>query len=125
LQLWDVKKIYLINGAFMDTLKKNIIIVGIISSFVATTAALAGTETPRVDQRQISQEHRFQQGIGSGRLTQFEANSLEAQQNRIDNAESRMKGDGVVTQNERLRLAHLQNKASRHIYRKKHNLRNR
>jgi len=109
----------------MDALKKNIIIVGIISSIVTTTAALAGIETPRVDQRQINQEHRIQQGIGSGRLTQGEANSLEAQQNRIDNAESRMKGDGVVTRGERLRLTHRQNKASRNIYRKKHNLRKR
>ena len=109
----------------MAELKKNLLCIGFICSLAVTTSAMAGTETPRVDQRQLNQEKRIEQGVDSGRLTPVEANRLEAQQNRIENAESRMKSDGVVTRGERLRLAHRQNKASRHIYRKKHNLRNR
>jgi hypothetical protein len=48
---------------------------------------------------------------------------LENQQDRIERMEDRAKADGVVTRAERARLTHRQNKASRNIYRKKHNLR--
>jgi hypothetical protein len=48
---------------------------------------------------------------------------LQAQQNRIERAEDRAKADGVVTKGERAHLTYRENKASRNIYRKKHNRR--
>lgn len=102
-----------------------------IAKIVSTTALLAAigfcqpgvAGTPRIDQRQIDQERRIEQGEASGELTTREANRLEHQQTRIERQEANAKADGVVTNTERARLTHQQNKADRAIARKKHNLR--
>jgi hypothetical protein len=52
-----------------------------------------------------------------------EAGRLETQQARIKQTEERMKADGKLTKAERARLTHKQNRASKTIYRKKHNAR--
>lgn len=78
------------------------------------------TDTPRVDQRQMNQERRIDQGIESGRLTEREANRLEHGQQHVDNVENRAKADGVVTRGERARMHQAQEVQSRHIYRQKH-----
>ncbi|BBA69260.1 hypothetical protein [Geobacter sulfurreducens] len=88
-----------------------------------TGSALAGTESPVVDQRQANQQSRIQGGVANGALTPVEAGRLEEQQARIARAESRMKSDGTLTGKERARLHRLQDNASRDIYRKKHNRR--
>ncbi len=82
--------------------------------------AFAQAETPVIDQRQMNQEQRIDQGIASGQLNQREANRLDRQQDRIDRMENRAKADGVVTDKERARLGAAQNRASRHIAREKH-----
>ena len=64
---------------------------------------------------------KVEQGIKSGQLTPKEAGRLEAQQARIQQSEERMKSDGNLTAGERKRLTREQNRASRNIYRKKHN----
>lgn len=87
--------------------------------------ASTGVATPRTEQRQTNQQQRIEQGVESGSLTRREANRLEAQQNRIERAETRMEADGVVTSSERRRLLARENTASRNIYRKKQNLRRR
>ena len=46
---------------------------------------------------------------------------LENQQSRIKAAEDCMKANGNLTPAERARLTQMQNRASRDIYRKKHN----
>jgi hypothetical protein len=102
---------------------KNLIIAGFIITFVPLSVAVAGVATPGIDQRQINQERRIDKGVESGRLTGNETQKLENQQNRIENAEAKAKADGVVTGGERRRLTVRQNKASRNIYRKKHNRR--
>jgi hypothetical protein len=108
----------------MATLTKIWLNAALTAAISISTTAFAGAETPVVDQRQLNQEKRIEQGVDSGRLTGHEANKLEAQQNRIENAEAKAKADGVVTRAERIRLGHRQNKASHNIYRKKHNWRN-
>lgn len=95
---------------------------GIISILAAGTA-LAGADSPVIDQRQINQERRIDQGVASGQLTPREAGRLEAQQARIQQREQRMKSDGNLTAAERRALTRQENRASRNIYRKKHNLR--
>jgi hypothetical protein len=106
----------------MSTLTKTLAYAGMFAVIAFNSVAFAGAETPRIDQRQENQERRIDQGIESGNLTGGEVRKLDAQQNRIQHAEAMAKADGVVTRGERLRLTHRQNKASRNIYRKKHNL---
>jgi hypothetical protein len=95
-------------------------IVATLGLLVASTAAFAGDNTPRVDQRQERQQERIAQGVESGQLNQREAARLEAQQVRNEAVETRVKSDGVVTPAERARLEARENRTSRHIYRQKH-----
>lgn len=78
-----------------------------------------------VDQRHADQADRIGQGIASGRLTPGEAEHVERQQGSIDAQESRMRSrdDGHLTGRDRAVLEHRENRASRHIYRAKHNRR--
>ena len=79
------------------------------------------TDDPGIQQREQNQQQRIQQGINSGALTPKEAGRLEAQQARITQREERMKADGTLTAAERRKLNREQNRASKNIYRKKHN----
>lgn len=85
-----------------------------------TVPAFAQTYTPGIDQRQMNQEQRIDQGIASGQLNQREAARLERGQDRVDAIENRAKSDGVVTARERARIQHAQNVESKRIYRQKH-----
>jgi opacity protein-like surface antigen len=80
----------------------------------------AQTETPVIDQRQTNQEHRIDQGIASGQLSEREARRLDRQQDHIDRMEDRAKSDGIVTRKERARIGAAQNRSSRHILKEKH-----
>lgn len=81
---------------------------------------MAQTSTPRIDQRQINQQQRIDQGVQSGSLTTREANHLEKAQERIQGMEDKAKADGSVTAQERKRLQQAENVQSRHIYDQKH-----
>ena len=95
-----------------------------IAAALMASAAFAGpTDDPRIQQRELNQERRIDQGVASGALTPRETGRLEAQQAKIRQDEERMKSDGVLTKAERRKLTREQNRASRNIYRKKHNLR--
>ena len=80
----------------------------------------AQAETPVIDQRQINQDQRIDQGIASGQLNEREANRLNKQQGRIGKMEDRAMSDGVMTKRERARIGAAQNRASRHVARQKH-----
>jgi hypothetical protein len=97
-----------------------IMFVGMVS-IAGAESALAGTNDPVILQRELKQENRIQQGINSGELTPREAGRLDAQQARIQQREALMKSEGKLTARERRRLTMEQNRASRNIYRKKHN----
>jgi len=79
------------------------------------------TNDPGIQEREKLQQERIQQGIKSGELTQGEAKRLEGQQGRIQSTEDRMKASGNLTKADRTKLTRMQNRASRNIYRKKHN----
>ncbi len=85
-----------------------------------TLPAFAQANTPRIDQRQMNQDRRIDQGVQSGELNQREAARLDRGQDRIENLEDKAKSDGVVTARERARLRHAENVESRRIYRQKH-----
>jgi uncharacterized membrane protein YebE (DUF533 family) len=87
---------------------------------VLSLPVMAQTDTPNIDQRQINQQQRIDQGAQSGSLTNKEANHLENSQERIQGMEDKAKSDGSVTSQERKRLQQAENVQSRHIYRQKH-----
>ena len=84
-------------------------------------AALAQTpSTPRVDQRQVNQERRIDQGVQSGSLTQKEAANLDKGQAHVQSMENKATADGKVTQKERVRIEQAQDNQSKKVYRQKH-----
>jgi hypothetical protein len=87
----------------------------------ATGSLFAQTQTPRVDKREANQEARIKQGVKSGELTEGEAKKLKRQQNKIQRHEMKAKSDGVVTPGEKAKLHREQKRASKNIYRKKNN----
>lgn len=100
-------------------MKKAILLCALL--FVGSAFASAQTATPRVTKRQLKQQARIEQGVRSGELTAGETKRLELQQAKIQADKRKAKADGVVTPAERARLAREQNRASRRIYRLKHN----
>jgi uncharacterized membrane protein YebE (DUF533 family) len=103
-------------------MKTRLIIAAAITTLSAavTLPAFAQAATPGIDQRQMNQEQRIDQGVASGQLNQRETNRLERGQQRVDNLENRAKSDGVVTARERARVQQAQNVESKRIYRQKH-----
>ena len=79
------------------------------------------TKTPVVRERQKNQKARIRQGVKSGELTKGEAAKLRGEQKTIQGEKQMAKADGKVTPAERAKLRHDQNKASKDIYRLKHN----
>jgi hypothetical protein len=93
------------------------IVVGL--SFVAN--AQTRSRHMGIEARQAEQQRRINQGIESGQLTPREAARLEAQQARIEQLENRLRSDGDgLSPSERARLQRDLNRASRAIYREKH-----
>ena len=78
------------------------------------------TATPKIDQRQVEQQKRLDQGVASGALTPKEATGLQKRETKIQADKMAAKADGKVTKAERRKLEREQNKASKAIYRQKH-----
>jgi methionyl-tRNA formyltransferase len=73
-----------------------------------------------------NQHQRIKQGVQSGELTKRETVNLARQQKEIRNdVRAAKRNDGVITQCERKKIKQDQRQASRNIYRKKHNGRDR
>jgi hypothetical protein len=106
----------------MKKLLLTILIMGVLG--ICASEAM-GQVTPRADRRQRNQTHRVNQGINSGEITRREARSVRRSTRSAKRYERRAKADGKVTWKERARLQHKENKASRKIYRVKHNNRTR
>jgi hypothetical protein len=94
-----------------------IIFVTTLLALIWCSAAWAGRSNIR-DHRQTQ---RIRQGIRSGEIIRPEARSLKKEQRQINRAYHRATADGHLTWRERQRLNNMQNHASRHIYRAKHN----
>jgi len=83
---------------------------------VAATPAEAG-----INQREARQQQRIARGVATGQLTAHETYRLERQEGRIAAYVARSRADGGgLSARERLRIAHLQNRESRRIYRQRH-----
>lgn len=90
-----------------------------IASIGAFAQASAST-TPRVDAREAKQQARIEAGVASGQLNGRETRRLDRQQARIAGAETHAKADGTVTAKERRHLHRMQDRASKNIYKQKH-----
>ena len=77
-------------------------------------------ETPVIDRREQNQKARIKQGVKSGELTKKETRRLAAEQKKIRHDEKKAKADGVVTPQEKAKIRKEQKRASKDIYRQKH-----
>lgn len=93
----------------------------LLATLLAAPVFAQNTNTPKIDQRQENQQNRIANGIKSGELTAKETQNLEKRETRIEADKQAAKADGKVTAAERRKLTREENKASRAIYRKKHN----
>jgi hypothetical protein len=71
-------------------------------------------------QRDVNQQKRIESGLQSGQLTSKEAAKLEREQAHINHAEKNALKDGVLSNEEKVRIQNMQNKASDNIYAEKH-----
>jgi len=94
------------------------LLIAVLTAFALPV--LAQTNTPNIDQRQVNQQKRIDQGVKSGELTGKEAARLEKGQARVQKMEDKAKADGKVTPKERARLQKAQNQESRKIANQKH-----
>lgn len=88
-----------------------------------SAAPATSTARPNIHQRSQNQQDRIAQGIHSGQMTPGEAARAENQQRNIHRqvrADRRANGGKLTTQ-QRRNINRRQNRASRNIYRKKHN----
>lgn len=91
----------------------------LFAALASPLLAQAQNVMPRVDQREVNQERRIDQGVQSGALTGKEAAKLERGQTHVENMENRAQADGKVTARERMRMDHAQDVQSRRIAREK------
>lgn len=71
--------------------------------------------------RQNRQRHRIRKGVDKGQLVHWEARKLRREQRRIADKIHQFRSDGWINRHERHRITQLQDNASNHIRRKKHN----
>jgi hypothetical protein len=99
---------------------KKIFIISAILLISSAGFINAQVATPTVKSRQVEQQERIARGINSKELTRPEAARLEREQRRIQIEKKMAKSDGTVTPQERRFLKREQSRASRDIYRQKH-----
>ena len=104
----------------MKPIMKVVLGTGTIMLMLAS-AVYAGTSDPVIQHRERNQQGRINQGIKSGELAPGEAHRLQKEEAKIRQHERVMKSDGNLTERERRELTKEQNRASRDIYRMKHN----
>ncbi len=95
----------------------------ILASIAALgTFAAAPAFADDIDATRLRQQERIQQGRASGQLTRSEYFELEREQARIGAMIHRARADGRVDPYERREIARVQDEASRHIWREKHDI---
>jgi hypothetical protein len=95
-------------------------------TLLAAAVALLGimglpfAEAGPIAKREGRQQKRIARGLRSGELTAKEAAKLEREQAKIEADRQKALSDGKLTKREKARLTREQNRASRHIYKEKH-----
>lgn len=89
---------------------------GLLASLVAAPAFAADSNAGAVIDRNVNQEQRIEQGLQSGQLSTGEAARLEKGEAKIEKMESHaLKTDGVVTDAEKAKIEHAENRESQAI----------
>jgi hypothetical protein len=97
-------------------MKKSLIVAAVT---LLVFAGAASAHAP-IDVRQHRQHDRIAQGVASGSLTPREAARLAAEQRAIRHEERAYRADGHLSRWERADLQRDLGRASRHIYRERH-----
>lgn len=92
----------------------------LMSAALLLMLGAAQAQTPAINHTQRNERARIRQGVRSGELTRPEAARVAAQQANITQEKRAAKADGVVTPAERQDIRQDQRRASRTIYRQKH-----
>lgn len=99
--------------------KKTVWIGLVLLSLMAWTGnALAAGPANKRTERQL---RRIEQGIETGELTRDELKQLKKEQKHIAKVKERARWDHHITRHEARRITKMQDRASRRIYRYKHN----
>lgn len=109
----------------INNLKTQIMKLKFLLASVILAAVTVSTADAQVVKRARNQHQRIKQGVTNGELTRAEAANVRNDQREIRQDVREAKADGVVTTEERKEIKQEQRKASRKIYRKKHNARDR
>lgn len=96
-----------------------VLVISMALVFMTANASLAG----HMGQRQRNQHKRIAKGIRSGKITHGESLRLARQQWLFQQAKRRARADGWLSPQDKRRLDRIQDRASRHIYKAKHNFR--
>ena len=97
---------------------KSFLFLPFLSVFVIPFSSFSQS-TPILNERQVVQKQRIEEGCSSGELSRKESVRLEIQQRNIQQKKRMAKADGVVTPAEKIRVHAAQNRASRNIARQK------
>ena len=98
-------------------------LTGVIMTGALLTLTLAEpflAQAGVIGERQKNQQERIDEGVKSKELTNKETLKLEREQAKIRRKKRRLKSDGTLSAKDKARLTHDQDKASRHIYKEKH-----
>jgi len=110
---------------FNQKLKQVFMKATVLAAALVLGAFFTSANAQTVKQKGKHERHRIAQGVKSGELTKAETVNLAKDQKEIRQEVKSAKADGVVTKAERKDIKQDQRQASRKIYRKKHNNRDR
>ena len=96
-------------------------IIGIVIIGMAGTSAGTAWAGGRSERRQQRQANRIYHGVRNGTISPQEFKRLGREQFRIEEAKRRALKDGHISRYERRHLKRMQNRASKRIFRAKHN----
>ena len=99
---------------------KSLLSIAVTILLLTATAAEAQTATPAINTRQRAERSRIRQGTRSGELTRPEAARLRGREAEISQDRREARADGMVTVAERKDMRQDERRASRAIYRQKH-----
>ncbi len=95
------------------------------AAIVALALSINTADAQTVKGKAQNQRQRIKQGVKTGELTKAETRNVVSDQREIRQDVKAAKSDGTVTKEERKDIKQDQRQASRKIYRKKHNNRDR
>lgn len=90
------------------------------AALLACHCLAASAQTPALNATQRNERARIRQGVRSGELTRTEAARLRGREAGITAEKRAARADGIVTAGERRDIRRTENRASRAIYRQKH-----